>query len=99
VNVCGADELLNVLTIAERPCAGFLVLVTIAAVAPPPETVIVIVPVNAALGVIVNAPETLLISPPAGPVSVYPVAGMVIGFDAALAALTPCALVAVTVQV
>jgi hypothetical protein len=67
VNVCAADELLNVLTIAGRACRGFLVLVTIAAVAPPPLTVIVIVPVKGALGVIVNGAETLLISPPAGP--------------------------------
>jgi len=78
LNVCGADELLNDLTIAANRFAPELPdLLMIAAVAPPPETVIVIVPVNGALGVIVKIPETLLISPPAGPVIVYPAPGTV----------------------
>jgi hypothetical protein len=103
VNVCGADELLNDLTIAaEGPpfAPGELPdLLTIAAVAPPPETVIVMLPVNAELGVMVKIPDWLLINPPVGPVSVYPVCGIVTWFEGLEAALIPAELVAVTEHV
>jgi hypothetical protein len=74
VNVCGAAEFVNVRTIAARgpPLAAGAppAFLTIDAIPGPPERVIVIVPVNAALGVIVKTFETALIKPPAGPVSV-----------------------------
>jgi hypothetical protein len=56
VNVCGVAELLNVLTIGvERP---------------PPDGVIVIVPVYVSSGVTENVVEAVNRAPPLGPVSV-----------------------------
>ncbi len=56
VNVCAAAELLNVRTIAVD--------------SPPPEGVMVIVPLYAAFGVTVKFVEALPTAPPAGPFSV-----------------------------
>jgi hypothetical protein len=56
VNVCAADELLNVST------TGFEI--------PPPEGVMVMLPEYGACGVTVKFPDALLIAPRAGPVKV-----------------------------
>jgi hypothetical protein len=56
VNVCAVAELLNVSTIGVDN--------------PPPEGVMVIVPLYAAFGVTVKLVEALPTAPPAGPVSV-----------------------------
>ena len=61
VNVCAADELLNVSTMG--------------ALSAPPEGVIVIVPLYTESGVTVKEPDAAPIAPPAGPVKVKLVAG------------------------
>jgi len=85
VNVCAAAELLKVSTMAEDR--------------PPPEGVIVMVPVNAAIGVTVKLPEEVLSAPPDGPVNVKPGTTGVTTLEAPDAALVPNAFVAVTEQV
>ena len=85
VNVCAA--------------AGAVKVKTIGLDSPPPPGVMVMVPVYGPLGVIVKFVEALLIAPPAGPVKLKPVAGIMTGSEAFEAKLAPTALVAVTVQV
>jgi hypothetical protein len=86
-NVCAADELLKVRTTAVE--------------SPPPEGVIVTVPVYAAFGVTVKLVEAAFRDPPDGPVNVYLVAGAigVTELEALEAALFPFVLLAITVQV
>ena len=87
VNVCAADELLNVKTTGVE--------------SPPPDGVIVMVPVWIAFGVTVKLPDAAFSAPPDGPVNVKVVAGAkgVTEPEALEAALVPNVLVAVTEQV
>ena len=87
VKVWAAAELLNVKVMGELN--------------PPPEGVMVMLPVYTESGVTVKALETEPIAPPLGPVSAKLSAGAtgVTAFDAAEGALVPAPLVAVTVQV
>jgi hypothetical protein len=87
VNVCPAEELLNVSTVGVDN--------------PPPDGVTVIVPVYNPFGVTVKFVEPAFKAPPAGPVSVYVVADAkgVAEFDAAEAALVPYVFPAFTVHV
>ena len=87
VNVCAVDELLKVSTVALDN--------------PPPDGVIVIVPVYDAFGVTVKFEDAVLSAPPPGPLNVKLVAGAtgVIEFEALDAALVPYVFVAVTVHV
>jgi hypothetical protein len=87
VNVCAAEELLNVRTTgADRP---------------PPEGVMVIVPLELAFGVTVNVPDGPPMAPPPGPVKLNVLAGAtgVNEFEIADEGLVPYALVAVTEHV
>ena len=74
---------------------------TVALDKPPPDGVIVIVPVYDAFGVAVKLVDAVFKAPPPGPVSVKPVAGAtgVTEFEALEAVLVPYVFVAVTVQV
>jgi hypothetical protein len=68
---------------------------------PPPDGVMVIVPVNGPFGINVKLAEAALSAPPVGPVKLKVVTGEtgVAEFDVPEAALVPTAFVAVTVQV
>src|SRR5579863_10321528 len=86
-----------------KACEGVKVLndSNMAEASPPPDGVMVIVPVKAAFGVTVKMPEAAFRGPPDGPVNVKLVAGAVglTGLEALETALGPNALVAVTAQV